>query len=74
MNDNDFLGGFGLLNNALSGGGNRNNPFPEDDAIDLRNGARYIPGEVTIARRNGKIVTFYPHEHKWEMPDGSFVS
>jgi len=46
----------------------------EDDAIDFRNGAKYIPDQVTTARQSGERVIFYPSEHKWKMPDGSFIS
>jgi hypothetical protein len=70
----DDLGAFGLMVNALTGGGDTGNIFPKSDANDFRMGAKYIPDEVTTARRNGKTVTFYPLEHKWQMPDGSFVS
>ena len=70
----DNLGDFGMFVNAFSGGGNTGNVFPEDDAIDFRNGAKHIPDQVTTARQSGERVTFYPSEHKWKMPDGSFVS
>jgi len=70
----DNLGDFGMLVNAFAGGGNAGNVFPEDDAIDFRNGAKYIPDKVTTARQIGKKVVFYPSEHKWKMPDGSFVN
>lgn len=73
----DNLGDFGLLVNALSGGGNRGNLFPEDDAIDLRNGANYIPDEVTLARREGKEVVFVQVGNEtdwyWQMPDGTKI-
>jgi hypothetical protein len=46
---------------------------PASDAQDFRDGARYIPGEVTIARRNGERVTFDASAHKWTMPDGTVI-
>jgi hypothetical protein len=49
---------------AMSGGGDRGSPFPQSDADDLGRGARYIPGEVTLARRDGRTVRF-------EQPDDS---
>ena len=73
MEDNQFLGTFGLLANALSGGGNAGNVFPKADADDLMDGARYIPGEVTIARQKGLTVKFDRYNHRWQMPDGTFV-
>jgi hypothetical protein len=73
----DNFGDFGLLINALGGGGNKGNAFPKDDAIDLRNGATYIPYEVTDARREGKEVVFMQIGEKkdwyWQMPDGTKI-
>jgi len=73
----DNLGDFGLLINVMSGGGNKGNIFPEDDAIDLRNGANYIPYKVTDARRLSKVVVFVQTGKKkdwyWQMPDGTKI-
>lgn len=33
-------------------------------------GARYIPGDVTVARRLGQRVVFHPERHEWTFPDG----
>jgi len=72
------LAAFEFLANALdpnSGAdGDRNAPFPRSDAEDLSRGARFIPSEVTLARRAGKRVLFVcrcsPCCWYWEMPDG----
>jgi hypothetical protein len=50
---------FGFLANAMGGGGDRNQSFPQSDAEDFSRGARFIPGEVTLARRRGERVDFY---------------
>jgi hypothetical protein len=67
------LGEFGLQTSAALAGG----PFPSGDALDLRAGAGYIPGEVTDARRRGTQVTFVqqcsPCCWYWQMPDGSRI-
>lgn len=51
--------------------------FPRSDAEDLSRGARFIPGEVTLARRDGKKVNFVtecgPNCWYWEMPDGTRI-
>lgn len=57
----------------LSGGRNEGAAVPIDDATDVQNGARYIPGEVTLARRRGERVVFNPEQHTWRMPDGSEI-
>ena len=50
---------------------------PEGDALDFLNGARYIPSEVTDARRNGQKVVFHmvlgEKNWYWKMPDGTKV-
>jgi hypothetical protein len=73
MNDNQFMYGFGMIANALGGGGDAGQSFPRSDAEDFSNGARYIPGEVTLARRDGKKVVFNSRLHEWTMPDGSII-
>lgn len=75
--DRDLFG-FGMLASALGGGGDRGNSFPESDAADLGRGASWIPGEVTLARREGKNVRFVQNCHGlccwyWEFPDGSRI-
>lgn len=73
----DPLAGFGALISAMGGGGDKGNAFPQSDADDLATGARFIPGEVTMARRNGEKVTFVqecgPCCWYWQMPDGSKI-
>ena len=69
----DLFCAFGLLINAMGGGGDVGQVFPESDANDLRYGARYIPGEVTIARRSGEQVTFDARSHKWTFRDGRVI-
>lgn len=76
-NDNP-LAGFGALISAMGGGGDAGNMFPQSDADDLASGARFIPGEVTMARRRGEKVTFVQNCNNstcwyWEMPDGTRV-
>ncbi len=68
----------GFLTNALFGnaGEDRGQAFPYSDAEDLSRGLRFIPGEVTVARREGKQVSFMqPCSHRccwyWQFPDGS---
>lgn len=50
---------------------------PEDDTIDFMNGAKYIPTEVTDARRKGQQVIFHQklgmQNWYWEMPDGKNI-
>lgn len=58
---------------VFGGGGNAGALFPVDDAADFAKGARYIPGEVTDARRLGQRVVFDPDEHRWTLPDGTMV-
>jgi len=75
MGDSDMLGAFGSLINAMGGGGDRGNMFPQSDADDFTDGARFIPGEVTLARREGKTVRFVQECSRccwyWEFEDGS---
>ena len=68
----DFLGFFTLIN-AISGGGNKGNAIPQDDLDDFKNGASYIPEEVTIARRKGEKVVYDSVKKIWTMPDGKIV-
>lgn len=69
---------FGLLVNALGGSGDLGQSFPKSDAEDLSRGARFVPGEVTIARRNGEHVTFVTdggwREWYWQLPNGDRIS
>ncbi len=72
---------FGFLINALDKrkgvDGDTKATFPRTDAEDLSRGARFIPGEVTLARRAGKKVNFVTECGSncwyWEMPDGSRI-
>jgi hypothetical protein len=68
----------GFLMNAAGGtfGEDRGQTFPYSDAEDMSRGLRFIPGEVTVARREGKRVQFnQPCEHRccwfWQFPDGA---
>ena len=75
------MAAFGFLLNALDnrrgGDGDIGASFPRTDAKDMSKGARFIPGEVTLARRAGKKVNFVtecgPNCWYWEMPDGSLI-
>jgi len=49
---------FGFMSNALGGGGDRGQSFPRSDAEDLSRGLKFVPGEVTVARRKGEVVLF----------------
>ncbi len=72
---------FGFLVNAMEGerggDGDTGSSFPRTDAEDMSKGARFIPGEVTLARRAGKKVNFVtkcgPNCWYWEMPDGTRI-
>ena len=75
------IAAFGLLANALDsrkgGDGDIEASFPRTDAKDMSKGARFIPDEVTLARRDGKKVDFVtecgPNCWYWEMPDGTRI-
>lgn len=75
MDEKQFMAGIGSFANALGGGGDRGQSFPESDARDLHNGAPYIPGQVTMARRDGKTVTMEWDKDGcyWIMPDNSII-
>lgn len=73
MEKDQFMYAFGMIANAMGGGGDIGQSFPRSDADDFSNGARYIPGEVTIARRKGGKVLFDPVKHEWKMPDGKII-
>jgi hypothetical protein len=66
-----------FLANALSGGGDRGQAFPYSDAEDMSRGLRFIPGEVTVARREGMAVPFmdqhcsHPCCWYWQFPNGA---
>jgi hypothetical protein len=68
------LADFGSLISAIGGGGDRGNSFPKSDADDIGKGARFIPAEVTYARRAGQVVMFVtncgPCCWFWEFPNG----
>jgi len=72
----DDFTAFGFLVNAMNGGGDRGASFPRSDAEDLSRGLRFLPGEVTVARRRGERVDFVQNcRHSccwyWQFPDGS---
>ena len=71
------LAGIGFLINAMSGGGDRGQSFPQSDAEDFSRGARFVPGEVTMARRRGMRVQFVAQCTRccwyWEFEDGSRI-
>jgi len=79
--DRDFgnlMWAFGTLANALGGGhgSDRGQSFPQSDADDFSKGLRFVPGEVTMARRQGQKVTFHqPCSNQccwyWQFPDES---
>ena len=77
----DGLASLGFIVNAMDsqrgGDGDAGCSFPRSDAEDLSCSARFIPGEVTLARRAGKKVTFVnkcgPNCWYWQMPDGSRI-
>lgn len=78
--DMNPLAVLGFFTNALHGGGGDVGAiFPRTDAEDMSRGARFIPGEVTMARRAGKEVFFNTDClfssccWYWEMPDGSRI-
>ena len=70
------LGAFGLLVNAIGGGGDVGQSFPQSDAEDFSRGAKFIPGEVTLARRKGQVVHFVATCQSstccwyWQIPAG----
>ena len=71
----DDLTAFGFLANAIGGGGDKGQSFPQSDAEDLSKGLRFIPGEVTLARRRGERVPFVqncsnPCCWYWQFPVG----
>ncbi|MDO8559317.1 MAG: hypothetical protein Q7R84_03200 [bacterium] len=77
----DRVTAFGFLANALEnrrgGDGDTGSSFPRTDAEDMSKGARFIPGEVTLARRAGEKASFVtkcgPNCWYWKMPDGSRI-
>lgn len=75
--DSEEKAAFGRLISGMGGGLDRGSLFPRTDAEDLGKGARFIPGEVTLARRAGQQVLFVmncgPNCWYWEMPDGSRI-
>lgn len=71
--DSDKLMAFAAMGALLSGGSNAGAIFPADDASDFANGARYIPGEVTDARRLGQRVVFDAEAHQWRLPNGEWT-
>ena len=68
------MAAFALLAAALDGGKDAGAAMPILDATDFAQGAKYIPSEVTMARRNGEHVNYNKHDKNWTMPDGKIVS
>jgi hypothetical protein len=78
-NDNDMYV-FGMLVNALgnNNGGDYGSSFPKSDADDFGKGARFVPGEVTLARRRGEFVEFVQNCNNslcwyWRMSNGDKI-
>lgn len=77
----DDMAIFGFLANAFdshrSPDGDREASFPRSDAEDFSRGVRFVPGEVTLARRRGERVNFVsnctPVCWYWEMTDGTRI-
>ena len=68
---------FGQQVNAMEGGGDIGRGFPKSDADDFGHGARWIPGEVTLARRRGERVEFVRNCGRccwyWKFQDGTRI-
>lgn len=58
---------FAAMAALMSGGKDEGSMMPISDATDFQNGARYIPSDVTIARREGKRVNFDAENHEWTI-------
>ncbi|MDQ5971597.1 MAG: hypothetical protein QG566_543 [Patescibacteria group bacterium] len=75
--DKESLEGFFHLLSAIGGNSDTGNGVPSSDADDFSKGARFIPYEVTDARREGKQVTFVKQCGQccwyWQMPDGTKI-
>lgn len=74
--DFNELAVLGFMANALEKKGDRGASFPRSDAEDLSRGLRFIPGEVTVARRRGECVSFTQYCQckncwYWQFEDGS---
>jgi len=66
---------FGIAASAKDGWKNKGASFPLSDVDDMRQGARFIPAQVTYARREGRRVNFVqkcgsPCCWYWEFPEG----
>lgn len=70
----NHLGHILSIASLLGGGGDVNRAFPNSDADDMSSGARWIPGDVTLARRRGELVRFVRTCGRccwyWEFPAG----
>jgi len=79
QDDDGLMAGFAALVNAFGGeqGRDAGALMPQSDVDDFANGARWIPGEVTLARRAGQNVNFVREGDKedwhWEMPDSTTI-
>ena len=80
QNDDGLFAAFAALANALGGeqGRDRGAMMPQSDVDDFARGARFIPDEVTLARRAGQKVNFVQEggqkDWYWELPDGTRVN
>jgi hypothetical protein len=67
-----------FLANAINGSGDKGQTVPYSDVEDLSRGLKFIPGEVTMARREGQRIPFVqPCSHQccwyWQFPDQSKI-
>ena len=73
------IAAFGTLIAALGGGGDRGQTSTASDAEDFGRGARFVPDEVTVARRRGEEVHFHTSCQAstccwyWQMPNGGLI-
>lgn len=78
--DDNFMVAFAVLVNALGGEQGRDvgAMMPQSDVDDFQNRARWIPGEVTLARRRGEKIKFVREGDSskwyWEMPNGTRIN
>jgi len=75
-NRRDDITAFGFIANEMGGGGDRGQSFPRSDAEDFSRGVRFVPREVTFARRRGERVEFIQRCKNsccwyWQFRDGS---
>ncbi len=77
MTKRSIFSGKARVLTLIGGRGDPHNPKPSSDLGDLSSGARYIPDEVTLARKEGKSIQFITICGQccwyWQMPDGSRI-